>query len=123
MRTERYFDRMSENVRRISALFLALVLAVGLAAHGVRASDIGVKMVAAAATDMPMPGKCDGCGDDHKAMAAACSAYCGTVVVLPLAGAAFDVVPAVIVENFVGPSPTGRTVSPDPYPPRPTVLS
>ncbi len=114
---------MSEKVRRISAVFLALALAVGLVAHGVRASDIGVKMAAAAATDMPMPGKCDGCGDDQKAMAAACSAYCGTVIALPFTGTAFDAVPAEILRAFAGPTPTSHTVPPDPYPPRPAVLS
>jgi hypothetical protein len=113
---------MSEKVRRISAVLLALALAVGLVTHGVRASDIGVKMALAAATDMPMPGKCDGCGDDQKAMAA-CSAYCGSVVALPAMEAVFDAVPAGIFGHVAAPSPTGHTIPPDPYPPRPAVLS
>lgn len=115
---------MSEKVRRISALFLALALAVGLVTHGVQASAIGAKMAVAAASDMPMPGKCDGCGDVQKAMAAAaCAAYCGAVIALPVAEAAFAAVPAETLGYIVGPNPAGHTVPPDPYPPRPAVLS
>jgi hypothetical protein len=117
------FDRMSEKIRRLSVVLLALALAAGLVTHGVRASDSGVKMAVAAVSDMPMPGECDGCGDDQKAMAAACSAFCGGVVALPSMGAAFAAVPAETLGSFVGPNPTARTVSPDPYPPRPAVLS
>jgi len=105
-------------------MLLALVVAIGLVAHGVRAADSGIKMAASMAIDMPMPGKCDDCGDNQKAMAAgACSAYCGTMVALPLFGSIFDVRPAETLRHLAEPNPTGHSTRPDPYPPRPAVLS
>jgi hypothetical protein len=114
---------MLERLRRIMTVLLALTFVIGLVPHGLRGADAGVKMVMAAATDMPMSGKCDGCGDDHKAMTSgACSAYCGFVA-LPLIGTAFEPVLAEVFTGIAGTPPAGHTVPPDPYPPRPAVLS
>ena len=112
-----------EKVRRLCVVLLAVALAAGLATQGVRAATIGVKMAAAAATDMPMPSKHNGCGDDQTMTAAACAAYCGSIVALPLMQIVFLAMPAEIPRDFAGPNPTGHTVPPDPYPPRPAVLS
>jgi hypothetical protein len=114
---------MPEKLRRIMTILLALTFVVGLVPYGLRAADAGVKMVMATASDMPVSGRCDGCGDDQKAMtSAACSAYCGSFVALPLIGTAFEPVLAEVFTGFAGAPPAGHAVPPDPYPPRPAVL-
>jgi hypothetical protein len=111
-------------VRRVMTLLLAITFIVGLVPHGLRAAEADVRMVMAAATDMPMSGKCDGCGDDQKAMtAAACSAYCGSFAALPLIGTLFEPSSVETVGDLPGPAPAGRAIPPDPYPPRPAILS
>jgi hypothetical protein len=125
---DRYFEFMPERFRRIVAVVLALTFVVGLVPSGVRAADAGVKMVLAAATEMPTSGKCDGCcngcGDDHQAMTSgACSASCGNFVALPSMAIAFEAAPGETTWHLAGPSRAGHTVPPDPYPPKPAVLS
>ena len=62
---------------------LALALAVGLMTHGFANPDMGLKATMAAATsDMPMSGNCDGCGDNSTDMAAACAAFCNSAIAL-----------------------------------------
>jgi hypothetical protein len=74
-------------------------------------------------TGKPMSGKCSGCAGDEKAMAAACSALCGSAVaVLPLV-VAFGPVSVETIGPSAAPAATGHAFPPDPYPPRPTVLS
>jgi hypothetical protein len=115
---------MSEKVRRIVTVLLALTLAAGLVTQGARAADIGAKMAVTAAMDMPMSGKCDGCRDDQKGMAAAaCSLHCSNIAALPLLETVPDPVPAEIVGSISGPTPPGHAAPPDPYPPKPAVLS
>lgn len=115
---------MPESFRRIMTLLLALTFVVGLVPHGMRAADAGMNMAMAAAGDMPMSSKCDGCGDDQKAMtSAACSAFCGSFVALPLIGTVFELASAETFVGFAGPPSAGHTVPPNPYPPRPAVLS
>jgi len=118
-----------ERIRRISAVVLALALATGLAAHGIGGSDMGFKsgMAAAAsdmpASDMPMSGKCDGCGDDQNGMAAACAAFCSSVVVLPIAAILQQLSAIDILRPSAGQDATGHVGPPDPYPPRPISMS
>jgi hypothetical protein len=121
---------LPEKTRRISALLAALVLAVGLVTHGFAGPDIVVQSAATAAIDMPMsgdmpmPGKCDGCAGDEKGVApAACSAFCGAVIAAPSVMAIFDAVPIETLAPSAGAIFTGHTDPPDPYPPRPTILS
>jgi hypothetical protein len=126
-----YCDQMLyEKTHRISAVLMALVLAVGLVTHGFAGSDMAVKSEVTAASDMPvsndmpMSGKCDGCAGDEKGVAsAACSAFCSAMIAAPSVVAVFDAVPI----GTLGPSAeaivTGRADTPDPYPPRPTILS
>ena len=128
-----YCGRMlCEKTRRISALLSALVLAFGLVTHGFAGPEMVVKSALTAATDMSMPmsgdtpmsGKCDGCAGDEKGVApAACSAFCGAVIAAPSVTAVFDAVPIDTLGPSAGAIVTGRADPPDPYPPRPTILS
>jgi len=119
-----------EKIRRISAVLMALVLAVGLATHGFGGSDIIVKSSMTAASDMPMSsdmplhGKCNGCAGDEKGLApAACSAFCGAVIALPMTAVVLDAIPDETLSPMAGAGAIGRANPPDPYPPRPTILS
>jgi hypothetical protein len=115
---------MSETFRRVATVLLALTFVVSLVPHGARAADAGAKMVIVAMSDMPMSGMCDGCGDDQKTMtAAACSALCASFVALPSIETMLEPPPVEAFDGFAGSLLTGHTVPPDPYPPRPVVLS
>lgn len=115
---------MPETFRRVVTVLLALTFVVGLVPHGSRTADASVKMTMAAASDMPMSDKCDGCGDDQKAMtSAACAAYCGSLVALPLTGILFELASDELFGGVAGTPLAGHTIPPDPYPPRPAVLS
>jgi hypothetical protein len=121
---------LRERIRRALTVLMALVLAVGLAAHGLGGSDMIVKSAIAAASDMPMSsdgpmqGKCSGCASEEKGIAlTACSAFCGAVIAMPLVAAVLDAVPAEILNPTAGPDAIGHTLPPDPYPPRTTILS
>jgi len=127
---------MVAKIRRIPALMLALALAGGLVVHGFAGPEMALKSTIAAkstmasagdvpmSTDMPMPGKCNGCAGDEKGVAsAACSAFCVTLIALPSVAAVLDVVPAEALDPAVESHATGHADPPDPYPPRPTILS
>jgi len=117
-------EDMSEKVRHLIAVFLALALVVAGTAQLVQASDMAVKMsVGSSASEMPMPGGCGGCsgGDDSTPMA--CFAVCSSTITA--------ILPSTLLVAFVAlASPTVRVVTaitghhgpPDPYPPRPTNL-
>lgn len=123
-RSTAIFGAMPNALRRVMTVFLALTFVVGLVPHGARGADAGVEMIMTGASDMPMSGKCDGCGDDQKAMtSSACSAFCGSFVALPSLETVFEPASARTFEGFAGPPANGHTVPPDPYPPRPAVLS
>jgi hypothetical protein len=115
---------MSETFRRVVTVLLALTFVVSLVPRGARAADVGAQMVMVAADDMPMSGTCDGCGDDQKAMtSAACVAFCASFVALPSIETTFELPSVEAFEGFAGTPLAGHTVPPDPYPPRPAVLS
>ena len=121
---------LRERIRDASTVLMALVLAVGLAMHGFGGLDIMIKSVMTAAGDMPMStdgpmqGNCNGCAGDEKGVApAACSAFCATVNAVPLVGVLFYAVPAETLIPTAEPYTVGRANPPDPYPPRPTILS
>ena len=124
----RYYALMSiGKIRRISAALMAIVLAVGLSMHGLSGTGINFKSATAVANDMPMsdgmPSKCNGCAGDEKGVAPAfCSAFCGTVIPSPVI-AVFSAVPAEILTPAAERIAIGRADPPDPYPPRPIVLS
>jgi hypothetical protein len=115
-----------EKIFRVSALLAALVLAVGFTMHGLGASDMIVKSAMTAASDMPMPiaGKCSGCaGDDKGEAPTICSACCSAVLALPLVAVVLDAVRSERVNPMPGPDIAGHANPPDPYPPRPIILS
>jgi hypothetical protein len=118
-------------MRRPLAVFLALALSLGLVTHSVpggtsaaEAADMTASMSMDMPTDMPMTGDCSGCAGDEKGlMPTACFVFCGSIVGSYALPARLDAVllatllprDAVIGTGFVGP--------PDPYPPKPIVLS
>jgi hypothetical protein len=121
--TKRYFQLMPDTLRRIVTVLLALTFVVGAVPHGMRAADAGVKMIMTDTSDMPMSGMCKGCDADQKAMnSAACSAFCGTFVALPLIGTAFELDSAEPFRAFAGPPVAGHNAPPDPHPPKSSVL-
>ncbi len=118
---------MKAKIRRPLTLSLVLAVAVGLATHTVRAGAMPPAVMTdmtADMPDMPMPQKCDGCiGDETGLMPSACSAFCGSVMVLPLVPALFDAVSLGTLVPLPETIGTGHTGPPDPYPPRPTRMS
>jgi hypothetical protein len=118
-------------MRRPLAVLLALALSLGLVTHSVpggasaaKAADMTTGMSMDTSTDMPMTGDCSGCAGDEKGlMPTACFVFCGSIVGSSVLPARLDAVPlatllprdAVIGTGYIGP--------PDPYPPKPIVLS
>ena len=117
-----------EIARRVFVIVLSVALATGAAVRTVQALAMDIAAPAATAamttdTGMPMSGKCDGCAGDEKAMAAACSGLCsGAVAALPPV-VAFGPVSVETLGPSATPAATGHAFPPDPYPPRPIVLS
>jgi hypothetical protein len=121
-----------ERTRRLLAWPLALALTVGLVVHPLYTVNKNAKGGAGAmemsmadmSADMPMANNCDGCAGDEKAtMRTACAAFCGSTIALPLAPVV--IAPAVIatLSPAIETAMTGHTAPPDPYPPKPVVLS
>ena len=106
---------------------LALVLAVGLVAHGVGVVSAGSETTMTAAADMPdmpTPNKCDGCAGDEKAMMpAACAAFCNNLIALSSEVVVFDTALIGTLWPSAEIVATGHTFPPDPHPPKPIVLS
>jgi hypothetical protein len=116
-----------EIARRLVVIVLSVALATGLVVRSVQAlaMDIAAPAATAAATTdtgMPMSGKCDGCAGDEKAMAA-CSAFCANVFALLPAVVGCVSVPVETVGPCAEAPATGHVFPPDPYPPRPSILS
>jgi hypothetical protein len=118
-----------KRIRRIPAALMAVVLAVGLATHGlalgaVAQSDVTAATNMAMPADMPMQGKCDGCAGDEKGVApAACFAFCCAVNPTPLLGVVPNTTAAETLAPAAGKIIMGRVDPPDPYPPRPISMS
>jgi hypothetical protein len=71
-----------------------------------------------------MSGKCDGCAGDEKGVGpAACSAFCSAAIAMPSMAVIFDTAFIDTLGPAAEPIVTGRADPPDPYPPRPTILS
>jgi hypothetical protein len=124
-----YFELMRfEIARRVFVIVLSAALATGAAVRSAQAISMDATAPAATAaattdTGMPMSGKCSGCAGDEKAMAAGCSAFCsGAVAVLPVV-VAFGPVSVETIGPSATPAATGHAFPPDPYPPRPIVVS
>jgi|ERR1700674_563636 len=111
-------------VHRLFVVALSVALAAGLVGHSALALNTSASAAASAGADadMPMPG--DGCAGSEKAMTlAACAAFCSGVVVPAAIVALCD--PSRAATRTFAPErgPTGRTIPPDPYPPRSASLS
>jgi hypothetical protein len=117
-----------EIARRLLMMALSVALSAGLVLRSAQAiaKDTMLPPAAAAAatpdTAMPMPGKCDGCAGHEKAVGA-CSASCANVFALLPAVVGFVSVPMETVGPCVEASATGHAFPPDPYPPKPSILS
>ena len=121
----------SQRIRKIAALVMAMVLAVGLTTHGVGLPNMSLKsgmtaaqMDTAMPVNAPMPGKCNGCIGDEKGVApAVCSAFCGAVIALPAAPPILLSGPAETLNPASGPDGISHVDPPEPHPPRTTILS
>jgi hypothetical protein len=110
---------------RIAASLLIVTLVVGLAADGVRATEMAIMPVVSMAGDASMP-NCDGC-DSCAEAAAVCAVYCSS------SGASTMSLPSNWVEGLhpdrCVPSaanvqvPAELREAPDPFPPKSLVLS
>jgi len=112
-----------DRMRRVLALVLALALVAGLATYDAHASSMNRQMVTATACDMSMPGGCNGCGDDRGMPSGACFTFCGGVIALLPSGVTETIATSVTPPPGPVASMSGRAGSPDPYPPKSSVLS
>ena len=111
---------MIELLRRSLAVVLSVALAIGLVVHSAHAGDMGVKAMAPMTADMPTPGKCDDCcGDQKSGVPVLCSAYCSTVVAMPIPTIAFTPMPGRVLPHAIELTIAGYGEPPEPYPPRP----
>ena len=114
-----------EITQRALVVVLAVAVATAAVAHSVPAGDAHVAMSSdGMATDMPMHGKCSGCAGDEKGLAStSCSVYCGVVVALPAIAVAADAVATDVLAPSNQAILASLSIAPEPYPPRPTILS
>ena len=113
-----------EFARRLLVLLLSVAVVTGLATRVGQAGSMDMTAAAMTTTDMPVHGKCDGCAGSEKAVAAsACFTHCSSIAAVPAIMAAFDPPPVSVAAPAVEPAATGHAAAPDPYPPRPIVLS
>jgi len=117
---------VTDTVRRISALILALALVFGPAGGGVYASLGGAKAaVLTVSGNSHSPGNCDHCGAKGGVPVGLCSsgAFCSSPAITPVDHFAPER-PSAAQAVFYKPNQlTGRADAPDPYPPRFTILS
>lgn len=111
--------------RQLIALVLGVMFALGISLSAVQATEMAVKMSAAAAMGTAAPDGCGGgCGgDDGAASAGSCVMVCPNVfqALVPASG------PIVTIDlsepRPIGEFPSaGRSSYPDPYPPKPVIL-
>ena len=108
-------------VGRLSVLLLVLALMLGMTAHAAGGRDIVVPRDAATVSYVSMPDGCNGCGSTVHEASAACAVFCSGVLPVP---ASFTAVEAGVSIFFLSTSPlAGRRGPPDPYPPRPFIMS
>lgn len=110
--------------RQLIALVLGVVFALGISLSAVQATEMAVKMSAAAAMGTVAPDGCGGgCGgDDDTASADSCVMVCPNAfqAVVPASG---PIVTKDVSESRPGgqfPS-AGRSSYPDPHPPKPVI--
>ena len=102
---------------------LALSLALGLVTHSVAGTGSTQSAMMTPAGDVSKSDPCDDCGDHQKGMFAACAAYCSGTVTAPLALVVSELIAVDILQPAIEGTTRGRSIPPDPYPPRPTYMS
>lgn len=115
---------MSEMLRRLFVLVLGLALVAGPLMQAAQGSGMALKMAAAAPSALSAPAGCEGCGDDQPGVPAACLAICtaGISAVLPPIPVMADAAATPVSPRPAGGS-AGSPAPPDPYPPKPLILS
>ena len=121
----KYLSLMSFNVvRRLFAILLTLSLTLGPAVSGVHASSMGATMAVVSLSDAHGQGDCNDCpGSKSGVPPGACSVCCTGVGAVSPDVAAIDFLPAETQRYLIPSRLADHHVPPDPYPPRPTVLS
>lgn len=107
--------------RFLVVLCLGITLILGASISLAHAGNMAAKMSSAAASLDSEPNDCGGCGDDGgKMKAGACMAVC-SVMPVSLASPVTVAVTFVAMNQDVPPNRPfhGRSLVPDPYPPRP----
>jgi hypothetical protein len=121
----------AKKMRRPLAVLLALALSLGLVTHSVpggtsvaKAADMTASMSMDMPMDMPATGDCTGCAGDEKGlMPTACYVFCGSAVGSSLLPVRLESVPLTTLLPRDAAIGTGYIGPPDPYPPKPIVLS
>ena len=121
-----YLAKMRHVLRRLFILILSLSVVTGVSVQYAAAAAMGAKSTSMALvmTAEPMSGDCSGCpAGDGKMSVGACVAYCSMVVAIlpPMASPSMSSKGWMPVARMK--AGAGKTVPPDPYPPRPTILS
>jgi len=100
------------------------MFALGISLSAVQATDMAVKMAAAAAMGTAAPDGCGGCGgDDDASSAGSCVMICPNAFQAVFSVAGSIATFAAREPRPIGEFPsTGRSTYPDPYPPKPVIL-
>lgn len=118
-----YSSLMRPLLRHVGSLLLALTLVLGSILHGMQATAMDVGMTVAASAQMSGGDDCDRCSADTGMSASECHAVCSLqVAILPVPLSA-DAAPAETTHSVVPIARIGQTVSPDPFPPKPAIMT
>jgi len=111
-------------VRRLLVILLTLSLTLGPAVNRVHASSMSMKVAVISLGDAHHQGNCKDCpGSKNGLSPSECSACCTAVSGVSVPVAAIDIFPAETQRYLTPKSLADYRIPPDPYPPRPTVLS
>ena len=121
-----YFTKMRYALRRLFILVLSLSVVTGVSVQYAAAAAMGAKATSMAfvMTAEPMSDDCSGCPTgDAKMSVGACVAYCSMVVAIlpPMASPSISSKAWMPVARMK--PVAGKTIPPDPYPPRPSILN
>lgn len=118
------YGAMLDTVRRFAAILLTLALALGPGMSGAFASPDHGKAVIMMSSDMHSSGKCNDCDGSKAGMpVATCSISCSGITAVSPGTVAAGRLPKTVNGFTAASDMTGRNIPPDPYPPRPTILS
>ena len=115
---------MPERFRRLTALLLALALAVALGTQGLRAAQMNQRPHEMAGTladhAMPGSGQMSDCPAKSKKLPLDCSAIGCGLIALPVVVAILPLPERALPVPHLGTALLGRSHPPEPYPPRTT---